>query len=176
MSRYLVPLAAFLSLLALLGVALGLNPRELPSPLVGRPAPKFEIERLDRPGERFASASLQGQVWLLNVWASWCTACRDEHGVLADLAGRKLLPVIGLDHKDARADALAWLERFGDPYHLSVSDRDGRAGIEFGVYGVPETFLIDQRGVIRYKHTGVLTPAIVDGEILPLARKLAHDG
>ncbi|MGH8719942.1 MAG: DsbE family thiol:disulfide interchange protein, partial [Burkholderiales bacterium] len=109
-------------------------------------------------------------VWLLNVWASWCVSCRDEHPLLLRLA--KDLKIVGLNYKDQRADALAWLKRFGDPYVLSVSDVEGKTGIDYGVYGVPETYVIDPQGVIRYKHIGPITEEAIDNQILPLVKKL----
>jgi cytochrome c biogenesis protein CcmG/thiol:disulfide interchange protein DsbE len=171
-ARFLVPLGIFAVLLVLLGAGLKLNPREVPSPLIGKPAPAFELPVLDRPEARFHQRDMLGKVWLLNVWASWCVSCREEHPVLLELAKRGGVPLIGLNHKDERAEGLRWLGQFGDPYQLSIYDRDGRVGIDFGVYGVPETFVIDKRGVIRYKRIGVLTPEIVRDKILPLVREL----
>ena len=144
------------------------NPREVPSPLIGKPVPAFRLPSLHQPGQQVSPADLRGQMWLFNVWASWCAACRDEHDVITELAKMKLLPVYGLNYKDKREDALAWLSRYGDPYAASLVDADGRVGIDFGVYGVPETYLIDQQGVIRYKKTGALTREEVTGKILPL--------
>jgi cytochrome c biogenesis protein CcmG/thiol:disulfide interchange protein DsbE len=153
-------------------VGLGLNPREVPSPLIGKRAPAFELPVLAQPDKRFVPADMKGKVWLLNVWASWCVSCREEHPLLVELSKKKVLPILGLDYKDKDADAKAWLARYGDPYDLSAVDLDGRIGIDYGVYGVPETYLIDAEGVIRYKQIGVLTPAALEQKILPLAKTL----
>ena len=175
LSRYLL-LGGFIVLVALLGAGLRLNPREVPSPLIDKPAPDFELPQLQAPERTFSPAELRGRVWLLNVWASWCTSCRQEHPVLMDLARSGRLPILGLNYKDSRNAGIEWLERFGDPYQLSAFDSKGAVGIDYGVYGVPETYLIDQRGTIRYKHIGILTPDIVQKTVLPLAQKLARDG
>jgi cytochrome c biogenesis protein CcmG/thiol:disulfide interchange protein DsbE len=170
--RFALPLGVFLLLVLLLAVGLTLNPREVPSPLIGKNAPAFELPRLHEPANRFSPSELRGQVWLLNVWASWCASCRDEHPLLVDLARSRVVPVYGLNYKDKREDALRWLVQFGDPYVLSVVDLDGRIGIDYGVYGVPETYVIDKAGVIRYKQIGPLTPERLQTRILPLVAKL----
>ncbi len=172
MKRFLWPLAIFVLLVGFLAAGLQLNPREVPSPLVGKLAPAFELPLLLQPGKRFAPGDMRGKVWLLNVWASWCAACRDEHPLLVDLSKQGVLPVIGLNYKDNGEDAQRWLKQFGDPYQLSVVDADGRVSIDYGVYGVPETYLIDAQGVIRYKQIGALTPAVLEQKILPLAMAL----
>jgi cytochrome c biogenesis protein CcmG/thiol:disulfide interchange protein DsbE len=172
MNRYLVPLGIFLVLVVFLGVGLGLNPREVPSPLIDKPAPAFELAQLHQSDRRFATRDMLGKVWLLNVWASWCVSCREEHPVLVELSKTNVVPIYGLNYKDQRDDALAWLNQFGNPYGLSVVDGDGRVGINFGVYGVPETFVIDKAGVIRYKQIGPVTPQALEQKILPLVRKL----
>lgn len=171
-----LPLAAFTILAAFLGMGLTLNPRELPSPLVGKPAPDFSLPRLHAAQQLIAPAQLRGRVWLLNVWASWCSSCRAEHEQLMALARREALPIYGLDYKDEREAGVAWLARHGNPYVASAFDAEGRAGIDWGVYGVPETFLVDAQGIIRYKHIGPLTRAVIEGQILPLARELARHG
>ena len=170
--KYLLPLAAFGVLLVFLGLGLTLNPREVPSPLIDRPAPSFSLPQLDEPQRVLAPADLQGRVWLLNVWASWCVACRQEHPVLVEFSRTGKVPIYGLNYKDQRADALTWLGRFGNPYRASISDSDGRVGIDYGVYGVPETFVIDKQGVIRYKQVGPITQEILNRKILPLLRQL----
>jgi cytochrome c biogenesis protein CcmG/thiol:disulfide interchange protein DsbE len=170
--RFLIPLAVFVLLVGFLAVGLQLNPREVPSPLVGRAAPAFELPVLSQPDKRFVSADMRGKVWLLNVWASWCVSCRDEHPVLVELAKKGVLPILGLNYKDKGDEAQRWLKQFGDPYQLSVVDADGRIGIDYGVYGVPETYLIDTEGVIRYKQVGPLTQAILEKKVLPLAMAL----
>lgn len=172
MKRYLLPLIVFAVLVGFLAVGLKLDPREVPSPLIDKPAPAFSLPRLDDPQQQLALADLKGKVWLLNVWASWCVACRIEHPVLVDLAKSGAVPVYGLNYKDQRADALAWLAKHGDPYRVSLSDSKGLVGIDFGVYGVPETFVIDKTGTIRFKHIGPVTPEVLRDTILPLVRKL----
>jgi cytochrome c biogenesis protein CcmG/thiol:disulfide interchange protein DsbE len=173
--RFLLPLAMFLALAALLYVGLGLNPREVPSPLVGKPAPHFELPQLHRADAKFSQADMRGKVWMLNVWASWCASCRDEHPVLVQLAKSGVMPIVGLNYKDKREDGIAWLARFGDPYLVSAFDEQGRVGIDYGVYGVPETYVIDKRGVIRYKRIGIVTPEIVSTKILPLVSELNRE-
>ncbi len=172
MTRYLLPLGIFVLLVLLLGVGLSLNPREVPSPLIGKPAPQFHLPQLHNPAKSFAPSELLGKVWVLNVWASWCAACRDEHPVLADFAKSGLAPLFGLNYKDQRDDAIAWLKRYGDPYQVSLVDTDGRVGIDYGVYGVPETYVIDKRGVIRYKRIGPVTSDILQKKIIPLVQEL----
>jgi len=168
MNRYLLPLGIFVLLVFLLGVGLSLNPREVPSPLIGKPAPAFQLPQLHDPAKTFSPIELQGNVWVLNVWASWCVACREEHPVLTALARSGIAPVYGLNYKDKRDEAIEWLRRFGDPYQASLFDADGRVGIDYGVYGVPETYVIDKQGVIRYKRIGPITPDIVKQKIAPL--------
>jgi len=172
MNRFLLPLGLFVALLGFLYIGLGLNPREVPSPLIGKPAPAFKLTQLHAPDKQFVREDMLGQVWLLNVWASWCVSCREEHAVLTELAKTKTVPILGLNYKDKPAEARAWLKQFGDPYALSVSDIDGRVGIDYGVYGVPETFVIDKAGVIRHKHIGPVTDEALQKKILPLVREL----
>jgi len=176
MRRYLLPLGLFLALAVFLGVGLDRNPHELPSPLVGRAAPPFDLPRLAAdagPGPaRFAPADMQGKVWMLNVWASWCVSCRQEHPVLLDIAKSGVVPLVGLDYKDAVGDARAWLAQHGDPYLLSAVDASGRVGIDYGVYGVPETYVIDKRGTIRFKQVGPISVELLQAKILPLIREL----
>ena len=174
MKRYLLPLAAFIVMLGFLGLGLRLNPRDLPSPLVGRAAPRFSLPTLDQPSKSLSPDDLLGRVWLLNVWASWCVACRQEHGLLVDAARVGTVPIVGLNYKDQRGDALDWLGRLGNPYAAAVSDRDGLVGIDYGVYGVPETFVIDKAGVVRQKFTGPITPERLRDEIQPLIDRLAR--
>ncbi len=172
MKRFLLPLGLFLVLAFFLALGLKLDPREVPSPLVGKPAPGFQAPALGRPEITIKRDDLLGKVWLLNVWASWCGACRDEHPVLVEFARRKLVPIYGLNYKDKREDGLGWLTQFGNPYTESVFDPEGRIGIDYGVYGVPETFVIDREGVIRYKHIGPITPEVLRDKLEPLLRKL----
>ncbi len=172
MTRFLLPLAIFIVLVAFLAVGLGLNPREVPSPLINKPAPAFQLPQLHQPDKTFSQQDMKGKVWLLNVWASWCVSCREEHPLLVELARTKVVPVYGLNYKDKPEDALGWLKQFGDPYVLSITDRDGRVGIDYGVYGVPETFVIDKQGAIRYKQIGPVTPGALKDKILPLVKEL----
>ncbi len=172
MSRYLLPLGVFIVLVVFLALGLSLDPHEVPSPLVGKPAPAFERPQLHQPELKFSPAEMRGKVWLLNVWASWCVSCRQEHPLLVELAEAKVLPIYGLDYKDQRGDALKWLHDFGDPYTMSISDSDGRVGIDYGVYGVPETYLIDKAGTIRYKQIGPITREALNDKILPMVKEL----
>jgi cytochrome c biogenesis protein CcmG, thiol:disulfide interchange protein DsbE len=169
--KHWIPLAVFGVLVAFLAVGLNRDPHELPSPLLGKPAPKFELPQL-ASGQRFSPDDLKGQVWMMNVWASWCTACREEHPVLVEFARSQQVPLIGLAYKDQPADGRKFLARNGDPYQLSAVDLDGRVGINWGVYGVPETFIIDKQGVVRYKQVGPITPQALQGTLLPLIERL----
>ncbi|MEY2656701.1 MAG: Thiol:disulfide interchange protein DsbE [Pseudomonadota bacterium] len=190
MKKFLIPLALFLGLVVFLAVGLKRDPREIPSPLINKPAPAFSLPTLEG-GEPFSPQSLQGKVWMLNVWATWCVACREEHPVLVAFARQNAVPIVGLSYKEiqpqdeaqgklapeaklqlARDRSKVWLARHGNPYALSVMDLDGRVGIDYGVYGVPETYVIDRQGVIRYKRVGVVTPALLSEKILPLIREL----
>ncbi len=170
--RFLVPMGIFAVVLGFLFVGLGLNPREVPSPLIGKPAPDFKLVRLDDPTQTVGREDLLGKVWMLNVWASWCAPCREEHPLVIDIARRQLLPVYGLNYKDQGQAARAWLANLGDPYKATLVDADGRVGIDFGVYGVPETFIVDHLGIIRFKHTGPLTPDVLRTRIEPLVKEL----
>ena len=172
MLRFLLPLAVFIVLVAFLWIGLSLKPREVPSPLIDKPAPAFTLSRLDNPQQSVTPQDLRGQVWLLNVWASWCVACLDEHPVLVEFSKSGALPIYGLNYKDSPDAARAWLNKHGNPYSVSIVDADGRVGIDYGVYGVPETFLIDKDGVIRFKQIGPVTPEVLRDKILPLARRL----
>ena len=172
MKRFLIPLGIFIVLVGFLAVGLKLDPREVPSPLVGKPAPDFKLALLSDPGKQLTPADLRGKVWLFNVWASWCASCRQEHELLLDLAKQGSVPIYGMDYKDQPADAQAVLNRYGNPYVETVVDLDGRVGINYGVYGVPETYLIDKNGIIRYKHTGPLTVEVLSKKILPLVKEL----
>lgn len=192
MNRFLWPLAGFMVLIVLLGLGLKLNPHDVPSPLVNKAAPAFTLARLDQPDQTFSPKEMLGKVWVLNVWASWCSSCREEHPVLVELAKNKSLPLVGLNYKELRGDgeiemskidaateqklsfqrANAWLQDHGNPYTLVAMDLDGRVGIDYGVYGVPETYVIDKAGIIRLKHTGPVTPDVFSGTILPLVTEL----
>jgi len=170
--KFWIPIALFVVLGGLLAYGLKLDPRKIPSPLIDKPLAPFTLPVLSDPKRSIGPADLRGRVYLLNVWASWCVACRQEHPLLNELAKTGEVTIIGLNYKDERADALAWLDALGNPYELSLSDRDGRIGIELGVYGVPETFVIDANGVIRYKHIGPLTADALRTIILPKVTEL----
>jgi cytochrome c biogenesis protein CcmG/thiol:disulfide interchange protein DsbE len=169
-------LGVFVALVLLLAVGLRLNPREVPSPLIGKPAPAFELPLLMDPDKRFSEKTMIGKVWILNVWASWCPPCLVEHPVVTQVARSGMAPVVGLNYKDKREDALPWLKRNGDPFQLIAFDANGRIGIDYGVYGVPETYIIDRQGVIRYKHIGPISADVVKQEMEPLVRKLNAGG
>jgi len=172
-NRFLLPLGLFIVLLGFLAVGLNRDPREVPSPLVGKPAPAFEVPQLGAMDKTFSPKEMLGKVWLLNVWASWCVSCRQEHPLLVELAKRRAVILVGLNYKDDRDNGSRWLiDHGGDPYALSAFDSDGRVGIDYGVYGVPETFLIDKTGVIRHKHVGPLRWETLEEKILPLIREL----
>ncbi len=170
--RLFLPLAVFGLLALVLSIGLKLNPREVPSPFIGKPAPAFLLPNLHQPERRLGVSDLKGQVWLLNVWASWCVSCRVEHPLLVELAAQKLVPIYGLNYKDDSRNALEWLRRLGDPYTASMTDVDGRVGIDYGVYGVPETFVIDKQGVVRFKHIGPVTREVWARELMPLITRL----
>ena len=172
MTRFAIPLVLFILLVAFLAVSLRHDPHEVPSPLINKAAPSFQLSQLKDPSKTFSAADMRGKVWLLNVWASWCVTCHDEHPLLIQYARSGALPIYGLNYKDNREDALSWLGELGDPYVLSVSDKDGRVGIDYGVYGAPETYLIDREGIIRFKQVGPVTPDIWQEKILPLAQQL----
>ncbi|VAW76263.1 Cytochrome c-type biogenesis protein CcmG/DsbE, thiol:disulfide oxidoreductase [hydrothermal vent metagenome] len=172
--RYLTPLLAFIALAALLYKGLALDPRRLPSPLIDKPAPAFSLPLLQHPQTLISTADFKGQVTLFNVWATWCVACRHEHPLLMQLA-KQGVRIYGLNYKDKREDAKRWLQLYGDPYLANAFDAEGRVGINWGVYGTPETFVVDKQGTIRHKHIGPLTPASISTEILPLVRKLQEE-
>jgi cytochrome c biogenesis protein CcmG/thiol:disulfide interchange protein DsbE len=169
---FLVPLVLFVLLAAFLLRGLWLNPREVPSPLIGKPAPQFQLRQLHTDVLPFTPQDLAGQVWILNVWASWCGPCRQEHPLLVELSKSGQVKLYGLNYKDKREDALRWLANYGDPYLKSISDTDGLVGIDYGVYGVPETFVIDKQGVIRHKQIGPVTAESLRDTLLPLVAKL----
>lgn len=172
MSRFVIPLVLFAVLVVFLAIGLGRDPHEVPSPLINKPAPAFQLSQLKDSTKTFSADEMKGKVWLLNVWASWCFSCREEHPLLLQVARSGAVPIYGLNSKDKREDALAWLAELGDPYVLSASDLDGRVGIDYGVYGAPETYLIDRDGIIRFKQVGPITPDIWEQKILPLAKEL----
>jgi len=173
--RYLVPLAVFVGLAALLYKGLGMNPREIPSPLIGKPVPEFSLPRLADPDRLITNKDLLGKVSLVNVWATWCVSCRAEHEVLVQFARKGLVEIYGLNWKDDSAAAREWLRQLGDPYVATAVDQEGRTAIDFGVYGAPETFLVDHEGLIRFKHAGPLTNDLLREEILPLVQDLRDE-
>lgn len=193
MNRFLWPLIGFVVLVILLAVGLNLNPRDVPSPLVGKPAPMFSLPQVASPEQVFSPKDMLGRAWLLNVWATWCVSCRQEHPVLVEMAKNKAITLVGLNYKEVSGDGAldsgkltadaerrlalersnAWLKQHGNPYALSVLDLDGRVGIDYGVYGVPETYVVDKAGIIRMKHTGPISMEAFSGKILPLLEELS---
>jgi len=172
MLQKLAPLLIFIVLVVFLGIGLTLNPREIPSPLIDKPMPIFSLPQLKESDKTLSSNDFLSKVSLLNVWASWCVACRSEHPVLLDLSRTGVVNIYGLNYKDKREEALRWLDYYGDPYTKNIHDLSGKLGIDFGVYGVPETFIIDQKGIIRYKHIGPITEDILKNKLLPLVKQL----
>ncbi len=172
MLKFIIPLLLFIILAVFLALGLNLNPGEIPSPFINKPAPNFSAPKLQAPEQKLMPADLKGKVWLFNVWASWCVSCRAEHPILNQLAQQQAVVIVGLNYKDDPNDAQKWLDTLGNPYNVSIMDQDGRIGIDYGVYGVPETFVIDKKGVIRYKHTGPVTAEDVQQIFLPLIAKL----
>lgn len=172
LNRWL-PLLVFVALGALLFAGVRLadtrDPNAIPSPLLGRPAPDFALPSLHEPDRVITPETLRGAPYVLNVWGSWCPSCRIEHPLVEALARSGRIRVIGFNYKDQREDALRWLQQFGDPYEFSIVDLDGRKAIDFGVTAAPETFVIDAEGIVRFKHTGPLTPDVIERDILPLA-------
>ena len=172
MMRFLVPLVIFVVLVGFLWVGLSLNPREVPSPFINKQAPDFTLKQLDEPQKSFSNREMLGRVWMLNVWASWCVACRQEHPLLVQMSRAGVIPLYGLNYKDAPEDAKRWLMEGGNPYVLSAMDSAGTVGIDYGVYGVPESFIIDKQGVIRHKVIGPVTPGILQNCLIPLFAEL----
>lgn len=170
--KYLIPLIVFLTVAAFLFVGLGRDPSELPSALIEKTAPSFELPQLTGGAASFNSAELHGQIWVLNIWASWCGPCREEHPFITRLANETNIAVVGLNYKDQQENAKRWLQQFGNPFSVTVEDSAGRAGMDWGVYGVPETFIIDKKGMVRLKHVGPVTEADLEKTLLPLIQKL----
>jgi cytochrome c biogenesis protein CcmG/thiol:disulfide interchange protein DsbE len=170
--KRLIPLGIFGVLIVFLVIGLSLKPKEIPSPLIGKMAPTFSLPVLNQENQIFTPSEMLGKVWLLNVWASWCVSCRAEHPLLNELAKMKLVPILGLNYKDQDPAALKWLTELGNPYDLSIVDAKGLVGIDYGVYGVPETFVIDQTGKVAFKHIGPITPDSMQKTLLPLIAKL----
>jgi len=175
MNRALLPLLGFIILVVFLGIGLTKDPRKLPSTFIGKTAPTFNLPQLHNLKKNFSPKEMLGKVWLLNVWASWCVSCRAEHPVLNRMIQNNKVNLIGLNYKDEVADARGWLARYGDPYQLSISDLEGLVGIDWGVYGVPETFIIDKKGIVRLKHTGPVTNRDVSEKLIPLIKILEKE-
>jgi len=179
MKKFLIPISLFALLGLLLAIAIQkmqtgeYSPRNIPSPLIGKPLPDFTLPTLHDPKKTLGNKDFKGKVVLINFWASWCAACKQEHPFLMQIARNKQVPLIGLNYKDPRDAALATLRAEGDPYNVSIVDADGRVGIDWGVYGVPETYVVDRSGVIRYKHIGPITPESWEKTLLPLIRQLS---
>jgi len=172
----LVPLALFIALVALLVFGLGNDPRKVPSPLVGKPAPEFSLPELTDPGRRVTRADLMGEISLVNVWASWCSSCRAEHQALMALSDNPDFQIVGLNWKDEAANATAVLRLTGNPYDMNGYDPDNTAGIHWGVYGAPETFVVDRHGIIRYKHIGPIDRRVWEQTLQPLVAQLKSEG
>lgn len=192
MKKFLIPLALFMGLVVFLAIGLKRDPREIPSPLVNKQAPDFSLPTLNPDAPKFSPKEMLGKVWMLNVWATWCVACRAEHPVLVSFAKANGVPIVGLSYKEiqaqeepkgqkmspedklawARKRGSAWLRTYGDPYVVSVFDMDGRVGIDYGVYGVPESYVIDKAGGIRFKQIGEVTPEVLSKTVLPLIQQL----
>lgn len=169
--KFILPVALFVVLAIALGVGLTLNPREIPSALIGKPAPEFNLPPVQGRNAGLSTADLkQGEMVLVNVFASWCVPCREEHPLLMDLARSNTVKIYGLNQRDRPEDAERWLAAFGDPYLKTGADLDGRASIEWGVYGVPETFLVDGKGCVLFKHISVLTRSVLERDFLPIMR------
>ena len=175
MSKYLLPVILFFILASFLFVGLYRDPTEVSSPLIGKPVPQFSLPRLDNGEALFSESEFLGKVSLFNVWASWCVACREEHPVLSELVHRHSVIIYGLNYKDNMADARQYLVEHGNIYLANAVDVSGRVGIEWGVYGVPETFVVDKKGIIRYKHIGVVTPQDAEEKLLPLIGQLQNE-
>lgn len=175
MWRYLLPAGIFVTILVFLALGLGRDPTQVPSPLINKPAPPFVLSRVEDPTRTISHTDLAGHVSLVNVWATWCVSCREEHLVLLELARSREVPIYGLDYKDSRDEALAWLREYGNPYTAVPFDADGRVAIDWGVYGTPETFLVDKHGIIRYKHVGPMTLDFVQSELRPIIEQLKKE-
>jgi cytochrome c biogenesis protein CcmG/thiol:disulfide interchange protein DsbE len=174
MWKAVIPLVIFIGLVIVLAVGLNRDPRLVPSPLIGKPVPAFELPRLSDPQKTFGVDDLKGKVSLLNVWASWCASCRAEHPLLVEVAKQAAVPIYGLNYKDKREDALHWLDSLGNPYTAVAFDADGKVGIDLGVYGAPETYVIDKNGMIAYKHIGPISGRDWEEKFLPLIQKLEN--
>jgi len=171
MNKFLVPIIAFALLGVMLWKGLSLDPRYIPSPLIGKALPDFSLASVTRPDKVISPKDLFGRVYLLNVWASWCVACRQEHPLLMELQRNKLVTIVGLNYKDNQENARGFLRNLSNPYEMSFADISGRVGIDLGVYGVPETFVIDKQGIIRYKHVGPINEKALAEDIMPVVHQ-----
>lgn len=171
MMNRLIPLLAFIALVVLLFVGVRMNSGKdtsaIPSPLIGKPVPVLNLPELNMPQQSISLADLKGRAFVLNIWGSWCVSCRIEHPIITEMSKSGAL-VVGYNYKDSAEDARLWLNQFGNPYALIIQDEDGKAALDWGIYGAPETFVIDDKGIVRYKHVGPLTTEIVQQDILPL--------
>ena len=176
--RFALPLIVFFVIGVFLYKGLDRDPRLVPSPLIDKPAPQFELPDLYATAAeaRFTPTQMEGKVWLFNIWGTWCASCRVEHPLLVELANRGVVDIVGLNYKDDENSAVKWLEELGNPYVAVPVDLDGRTGIDWGFYGAPETFVVDKTGIVRHKHIGPITPADLENTILPLVAKLDAEG
>ena len=175
MNKYLlIPLVLFIALVVFLLVGLRRDPHEVPSPLINKPAPAFQLPQLHEPAKTFSAESMRGKVWILNFWGTWCVACREEHPLLVQFARSGAVPIYGVDYKDDPEAAKQWLNELGNPYTLTAFDVEGRTSIDYGVYGAPESYLIDKNGVIRFKQIGPITEDVWNNKIVPLAKQLSQ--
>lgn len=172
MSRYIVPIVAFAIMIPIFVVGLWRNKNEIPSPLLDQPSPEYSLPALADPNQQVGSETYKGQIALVNIWATWCVGCRAEHEFLMELAARDVVPIFGLNWRDQRAEALQWLADLGDPYMASAFDGEGTVGIDWGVYGAPETFLLDEQGTVVYKHISPLTEQVWQDEFMPRIEQL----
>lgn len=172
--KLFVPLMLFAVLAVFLFRGLGLDPSEMPSALIDRPLPQFNLSRLGE-ANMVTAEDLQGQASLLNVWATWCPSCRVEHPYLLELAEGGV-PIYGLNYKDSDSAALRWLDELGNPYRLNIADREGSLGLDLGVYGAPETYLLDAKGIVRYRHVGVVDERVWQTILQPLYKQLSETG
>lgn len=170
MNRFVIPIVIFVVLAVLLGIGLTINPRNVPSPFIGKPAPQFDLVSMDFPDQRMTPDKLLGRPWVLNVFASWCATCVEEVPQISELARHVIL--IGLNKEDEEAKARQWLQRYGNPYAMILVDKDGKASIDWGVYAVPETFIMDKKGIVRYKYLGAIPDQELRNKILPLLQEL----
>ncbi|MCU7846020.1 MAG: DsbE family thiol:disulfide interchange protein [Candidatus Thiodiazotropha sp. (ex Monitilora ramsayi)] len=174
--RYSIPLVIFAVIAGFLYKGLGMNPREIPSPLIGKSIPTFSLPSVEQAETTITEKDLLGNVYLLNVWATWCASCRAEHETLVQLSRSGKIDIVGLNWKDERDKAEVWLRQLGNPYTVNIFDKKGRTAIDLGVYGAPETFLVDSQGIIHYKHAGPVTMELINETIMPIVEQLKSKG